>query len=144
MEQLLTQIDSIKEKITDQEYRDMMDSLKTLHDEDEDENLKIEVVIAHIENKYKDVSCCDPRYEINKIVFRPKEFRERDTEDIKRYIRDTEEGGGIINYPIPLWVDFLNQTIRVERELPNSICQHSSDDVVAEYQEYTLLAVRKV
>ena len=71
MEQLLTQIDSIKEKITDQEYKDMMDSLKILHDKEDDE-YKYELVIARIHNHNKDVSHEPIEYRIEKMVLIPK------------------------------------------------------------------------
>jgi len=142
MEQLLTQIDTIKEKITDQEYRDMMDSLKILHDKQPD--FKYDVVIAHIDNVEKDINCHGIKYEIQKMVFTPKEFVGKDTGDIKRLIEDTKKGGGILDNPIPLWVDFRKGTIKFEWELPNSICEKDEDDIVALYQEYTLLAVREI
>ena len=142
MEQLLTQIDTIKEKITDQEYRDMMDSLKTLHDKQPD--FKYDVVIAHIENNDKDINCRGIEYHIHKMVLIPKEFVGKDTESIKRLIEDTKKGGGILDNPIPLWVDFRKGTIRFEWELPNSICNEEEENIVALYQEFTLLAVREI
>ena len=155
MDKLLEQIDAIKQKLTDQEYRDMMDSLKVIHDEEE--VLKYELVIAVIENLNEDCHKSIPRYRICKRKMIPKEFKGENNITIRRLIEKTKEGGGILDLLRSIHIyerqgivelmegdadDYNISYIRYDKN--NEYNDDDNDLILAEYTKWTLLAVNEL
>jgi hypothetical protein len=151
MEQLLTQIDSIKQKITDQEYREMMDSLKTIHEKEK----KYELTIAVMKNENEHIITGGiPKFGISIMRYIPTIF---DTHQLEKYLTETKENGCMID-AVPLCIRFSTGEVTVDWDETEPMrikkeeeeCQGCEDcpscesTKVAEYVKYNLIAVREI
>jgi hypothetical protein len=146
MNNLLDQIDSIKEKITDQEYRDMMDNLKKLHDE---KGKRYELTIGVIKNRRNDQldnEC--PRLDLSIMRYIPSNFNET-PEVLDIYLKQTKEHNGMMCDSIPLYIKHTNGEVGFDRHLTECLVKDCDDfddcgTIVAEYVKYHLLAIREI
>lgn len=146
MNNLLEQIDVIKQKITDQEYRDMMDSLKQLHDE---KGKRYELTIGVIKNRRNeqvDNQC--PLFDLSIMRYIPRKFNET-PEVINRYVRQTKEYNGMLSSTMPLFIRHHTGEVffdlhHKERLLKDCDEEDDAGEVVSEYVKYNLLAIREI
>jgi hypothetical protein len=146
MNDLLEQIDTIKEKITDQEYRVMMDSLKSLHDE---KGKRYELTIGVIKNRRNeqiDNHC--PLFDISIMRYIPKRFNE-EQEIIDKYVRQTKENNGMLGSVIPLFICHWRGEVCIDLHHTEQLlkdCDEEDDGgtIVAQYVKYNLLAIREI
>jgi len=97
MDNLLEQIDNIKTKITDQEYRDLMDNLSELHSK----NTQYEVIlVALTPSKYTCVRDNKVSYNMGYKKIRPSKVLTPCPELLDKYLEETQKNG-LISSAIP-------------------------------------------
>ena len=146
MNNLLEQIDAIKQKISDQEYRDMMDSLKTIHDEEK----RYELTIAVMKNENSHFADeHTPRFKISIMRYIPTKF-DTNSQRIDEYIKQTKENNGSMLEAVPLYIRFSTGVVKVDWDDYDVVMQGedegdvSENERVVEFHKHTLIAIREI
>ena len=151
MDTLLEKVDAIKQKITDQEYRELMDTLKEVNNNKISYELKIielydkEGGRLERENRNLYLGTRIITYIPKWIVDSRRE--DYDVEKLEKMVKETKEFGHL-NPPIPVSIHRSSGKVYLDEEEGKMFFNKNPDwcdaDCLVEYQEHSVIAVNKV